>query len=333
MCPRSSAPPGSDPAVSVTDLTKTYAGETGSVTAVNAVSFTVEAGQIVGLLGPNGAGKTTTVKTLLGLVTPTSGRVSIHGVPVQEARSRAYNYVSGVLEGARNVYWRLSVRENLAFFAGLHGIDPRSRVDRHEAIIDTLGLAGKADEPVKNLSRGMKQKVALGCALARETPVLFLDEPLLGLDVETSRDLRTELRRLAREADKTIVITSHDMAVVEDVCDRVVVLSDGDVVADDRVDNLLAAFRSQSYRVRLADNPTARLRERLDARFQLFDWRIDGDAVVFEIGLAGSAEFYECVDVLRAADAVVESFAEIEPDLEDVFVELTTAESRPEVQS
>lgn len=134
----------------------------------------------MGLLGPNGAGKTTTVKTVLGLVTPTSGEITVHGVPVHQARSRAYEYMSAVLEGARNIYWRLSVRENLAFFAGLHGIDPRERADRHEEIIDTLGLTAKADEPVKNLSRGMKQKVALGSTLARETPVLFLDEPMLG---------------------------------------------------------------------------------------------------------------------------------------------------------
>ncbi|MEE6209477.1 ABC transporter ATP-binding protein [Salarchaeum sp. III] len=302
-------------------------GETGRITAVDGVSFAIESGQIVGLLGPNGAGKTTTVKTVLGLITPTRGTVAVHGVPVHEHRSRAYNYMSAVLEGARNVYWRLTVRENLAFFAGLHGIDPRTRTDRHEAILDTLGLTEKADEPAKNLSRGMKQKVALGCTLARETPVLFLDEPMLGLDVETTRDLQTELQRLAQEEDKTIVITSHDMDIIEAVCDRVIVLSDGDIVADDSVDNLLDVFQSQTYRVQLSENPPAHLRERLDARFQLLDWRTGTTSVEFEIALAGSAEFYECVDVLQTAEATVRSFTEIEPDLEDVFVELTSAAS------
>ncbi|MBO4248785.1 ABC transporter ATP-binding protein [Halomicrobium sp. IBSBa] len=327
MCSRPTDPPEGGPAVSVSSLTKTYTGESGRVTAVDDVSFDIGAGHIVGLLGPNGAGKTTTVKTILGLVTPTSGTISIHGVPVHEARSRAYNYVSAVLEGARNVYWRLSVRENLAFFAGLHGIAPQTRVDRHEAIIDTLGLTGKADEPAKNLSRGMKQKVALGCTLARETPVLFLDEPMLGLDVETTRDLQTELRRLAREEDRTIVITSHDMDIIEAVCDRVIVLSDGDIVADDSVDSLLDVFRAQSYHVQLAGRSQAHLREQLETRFQLHDWRIDTDSVAFEIALAGSEEFYECVEVLRTADATVRSFTEIEPDLEDIFVDLTTPAS------
>jgi len=327
MCPRTTDPPEHDAVVSVSALTKRYTGETGRVTAVDDISFDIQSGQIVGLLGPNGAGKTTTVKTVLGLVTPTRGDVSIHGVPVHEARSRAYNYVSAVLEGARNVYWRLSVRENLAFFAGLHGIDPRTRADRHEAIIDTLGLTAKADEPAKNLSRGMKQKVALGTTLARETPVLFLDEPMLGLDVETTRDLPTELQRLAHEEDKTIVITSHDMDIIEAVCDRVIVLSDGDIVADDSVDNLLDVFQSQSYRVQLTGNPPAHLREQLNTRFKLLNWRTDTDTAEFKIALAGSEEFYECVEILQTAEATIRSVTEIEPDLEDVFVELTTAES------
>jgi len=329
MCPRSTDPPEHEPVVSVTGLTKRYTGESGRVTAVDNISFDIQPGQIVGLLGPNGAGKTTTVKTVLGLITPTHGDISIHGIPVHEARSRTYNYVSGVLEGARNVYWRLSARENLAFFAGLHGIDPQARVDRHEAIIDTLGLTGKADEPAKNLSRGMKQKVALGCALARETSVLFLDEPMLGLDVETTRDLQTELQRLVQEEGKTIVITSHDMDIIEVVCDRVIVLNDGEIVADDSVDNLLDVFQSQSYRVQLTETPPAHLREQLDTRFRLLNWRTDTDCVEFEIGLAGSEEFFECVDILQTAEATVRSFTEIDPDLEDIFVELTTSESLP----
>lgn len=316
--------PERDPAVSVSGLTKIYTGETGRVTAVDDISFDITSGQIVGLLGPNGAGKTTTAKTSLGLITPTSGEVTIHGVPVHEARSRAYNYVSAVLEGARNVYWRLNVRENLAFFASLHGIDPRTRADRHETIIDTLGLTTKADEPAKNLSRGMKQKVALGCTLARETPVLFLDEPMLGLDVETSRDLQTELQRLARDEDKTIVITSHDMDVIEAICDRVIVLNNGNIVADDSIENLLDVFQTQSYRIELAEEPQTQVRERLDARFQLLDWRANADQMEFEIALGGSDDFYECVDVLRSAGVTVQSFSEIEPDLEDTFVKLTT---------
>lgn len=316
-------------AVSVSGLQKTYTGEDGDVTAVDGVSFDIPSGQVVGLLGPNGAGKTTTVKAILGLITPTAGSVSVHGIPVHEKRSRAYTRISAVLEGARNVYWRLTVRENLAFFAGLQGIDPKTRRAEHDDIIQTLGLEAKADEPVRNLSRGMKQKVAFGCTLARETPTLFLDEPMLGLDVTTTRDLETEIRRLAREEDKTIVLTSHDMDVIQAVCDRVIVLDNGTVIADDSVENLLDAFEAQTYRVRIDGGPTRRLRETLAERFRVLDWNTDTDTTTFELVLADSDEFFACVNVLDEANVSVQTFTEIEPDLEDIFVDLVSTTEPP----
>ncbi|CCQ33729.1 ABC transporter protein [Halorhabdus tiamatea SARL4B] len=316
-------------AVSVSGLTKTYTGEDGDVMAVDGVSFDIPSGQVVGLLGPNGAGKTTTVKAILGLVTPTSGTVSVHGIPVHEERSRAYTRVSAVLEGARNVYWRLTVRENLAFFAGLQGIDPKTRRAEHDDIIETLGLEAKADEPVRNLSRGMKQKVAFGCTLARETPTLFLDEPMLGLDVTTTRDLETEIRRLARQEDKTIVLTSHDMDVIQAVCDRVIVLDGGRVIADDSVENLLDAFEAQTYRVRIDGGPAKGLRETLAERFRVLDWDTDTDTTTFELALTDSDEFFACVNVLDEANVSVQTFTEIEPNLEDIFVDLVETTEAP----
>ena len=316
-------------AVSVSGLQKTYTGEDGDVTAVDGVSFDIPSGQVVGLLGPNGAGKTTTVKAILGLITPTAGTVSVHGIPVHGERSRAYTRVSAVLEGARNVYWRLTVRENLAFFAGLQGIDPKTRRAEHDAIIETLGLEAKADEPVRNLSRGMKQKVAFGCTLARETPTLFLDEPMLGLDVTTTRDLETEIRRLAREEDKTIVLTSHDMDVIQAVCDRVIVLDGGRVIADDSVENLLDAFEAQTYRVCIDGDSARGLRETLAERFRVLDWDTDTDTTTFELALADSDEFFACVKVLDEANVSVQTFTEIEPDLEDIFVDLVATTDSP----
>lgn len=318
-------------AVSVSGLSKSYSGEGGDVTAVDDVSFDIPSGQVVGLLGPNGAGKTTTVKAILGLVTPTSGTVSIHGIPVQTDRSRAYTKVSAVLEGARNVYWRLTVRENLAFFAGLQGIDPKTRRSEHDEIIEALGLEAKADEPVRNLSRGMKQKVAFGCTLARETPTIFLDEPMLGLDVTTTHDLEAELRRLAREEGKTIVLTSHDMDVIQAVCDRVIVIDGGEIIADDSVEDLLGAFEAQTYRVRIDGEPTTDLRGRLAESVRILDWETNAETTVFELALSDSDEFFECVTALEEANVSVGTFTETEPDLEDIFVDLvSTSRSTPE---
>lgn len=322
-----SIPLDNEPALSISDLTKIYHGDDGTVTAIDGLSFEVGYGEIVGVLGPNGAGKTTTIKIALGLVTPTSGSVHVYGVPVHEQRSRAYEYVSAVLEGARNVYWRLTPRENLAFFAGIQGIDRPDRASNHERIIETLGLSGKADEPVRNLSRGMKQKVAVGCTLAQKTPMIFLDEPMLGLDVETSRDLEIELRRLASEEEKTIIITSHDMDVIEAVCDRVIVLDNGEIIANDSVENLLDTFQAQTYRVQTEEKLPTQLRKSLDERFQLLDWEMNRENQEFQIILNESTEFYQCIDILRAEGVDIQSFTEVNLDLEEIFVDLTTDES------
>ena len=208
------------PALVVDGVSKRFGSGEESVLAVDDVSLTVEQGSIVGLLGPNGAGKTTLIKCALGIVLPDAGSVQVFGVDVGDGGRAAYADVDAMLEGARNDYWRLTVRENLRYFATIRGIDPDSVADRHDRLLKRLELADKADTAVRDLSRGMKQKVSLASVLAGGAELVFLDEPTLGLDVESSRTLRRELKRLAREEGLTIVVSSHDMAVVEDVCDR-----------------------------------------------------------------------------------------------------------------
>ena len=215
-------------AVAVEGVTKRFGSGAGAVTAVDGVSLEVERGSIVGLLGPNGAGKTTLIKSVLGMVLPDEGTVRLLGTDVHADPRTAHARVDAMLEGARNDYWRLTVRENLRYFATVSGVDPDSVADRHERLLERLELAEWADTPVRKLSRGMKQKVSLASVLAGGADVVFLDEPTLGLDVESSRTLQGELRRLAEEEGLTVLISSHDMGVIETVCDRVLVMSEGE---------------------------------------------------------------------------------------------------------
>lgn len=316
----------SDVAVSADALRKEYGdgGDDDGVLAVDDVSFGVDSGDIVGLLGPNGAGKTTTIKMLLGLVTPSAGSATVAGVDVEAHPRRAYERVGAMLEGARNVYWRLSVRENLRFFAAIGGADPSDVRDRHDDLLATLGIAEKADVPVRELSRGQKQKVALACTLARGADVLFLDEPTLGLDVESSLDLQRELQRLAREDGVTVVLSSHDMDVVERVCDRVVILADGRVAADERVEDLVEVFATQAYKVRASDEPG--LRDAVARAGSVESWEAREGVARFEVVLPDQAAFYDLVDAVRESGARLESFESIDPDLEDVFVEITSGD-------
>ncbi|MFW5919316.1 MAG: ATP-binding cassette domain-containing protein [Halanaeroarchaeum sp.] len=320
---RGGAVTAGDPIVSVDAVSKTYGTGEDAVTAVDDVTFDVRPGTVVGVLGPNGAGKTTLIKSMLGLIIPDEGEVTVDGVDVHEDTRAAYRRIGTMLEGARNVYWRLTVRENLRFFASLAGHEPGSLRDRHDELLEQLGLADKADVTVNDLSRGMKGKVALAAALARDAPVAFLDEPTLGLDVESSIELRRELRRLAEQESMTIVLSSHDMAVVEDVCDRVIVMNEGRIVADDAVESLIDLFRTQAYRVTVAEDVPAATRESLATDFLVESWDEVGHSDRFDVALPGDRSLYDLMDRLRAANLSIERITAIEPDLEDVFLELT----------
>ncbi|MFB6103852.1 MAG: ABC transporter ATP-binding protein [Halobacteriaceae archaeon] len=315
---------GTDETVLAVDgLTKVYGDGETAVRAVDDVSFSVERGEVVGVLGPNGAGKTTTIKSILGLVIPTAGSVEIAGVDAHEHPRRVYHHVGAMLEGARNIYWRLTVRENLQYFAALAGQRGAEARDRQDRLLDQFGLREKADTHVNDLSRGQKQKVSLAATLARGTEVVFLDEPTLGLDVEASLELRRELRRLAEEEDITVVLSSHDMDVVEEVCDRVVILSDGQVIADDAVEDLVRVFETQAYRVAVEGRVPQAVRDRLGRRFDATNFDEVGDRTRFEVTLADGDALYDVLDVVRSADLPLVDVDGLDPDLETVFLEVT----------
>lgn len=301
-------------AVSVSNLEKSY----GDVTAVDGVSFDIDRGEVVGVLGPNGAGKTTLIKMMLGLGEPSDGSVTIAGIDISEDRPAAYRHVGAMLEGARNVYWRLTVRQNLAFFARLVGRDPHEQRTNHEHLLERFELTDKADTPVKELSRGQKQKVSLACALARDVDIVFFDEPTLGLDISSSLTLREELTRLVEEESLTVVVTSHDMAVIEDICERLIVLQGGTIIADDAVERLLKELRTQRFEI--------------EYRGQLPSWGdIDGHVDVVETNnglrltgtLSSPRELSGILNHLDAANGDIVSIETSEPDLEDAFLALT----------
>lgn len=311
-----------DTTLRVRNLQKTFGDGNDAVTAVDSISFDVERGSVVGLLGPNGAGKTTTIKSMLGLVVPTEGTVEIAGVDVHESPKAAYRRIGSMLEGARNVYWRLTVKENLEFFAALAGDRPSAQRERHAELLEQFDLTEKADTTVKELSRGMKQKVSLACTLARNVDVAFLDEPTLGLDVESSLELRSELRDLAEEVNMTVLLSSHDMDVIEDLCDRVIIMNDGRIVADDTVENLLDLFQTQTYEVRVEGEIPTRARRRFERTFDADGFERRSDVEQFVVAVTGE-EYYDLNDALRDAGLRVASVNAVEPDLEDVFLEIT----------
>ncbi|MEZ3115484.1 ABC transporter ATP-binding protein [Halobaculum sp. MBLA0147] len=310
-----------DIAIRVDRLHKTFGGEDGT-TAVDGVSFEVPSGSVVGILGPNGAGKTTTIKSILGLVQPDAGEIEVSNIDVREQPRAAYARMGAILEGARNIYWRLTVRENLEFFAGLGGDHPERLRERHDRLLERFELADWADTPVRELSRGMKQKVSLATTLARDVDVVFMDEPTLGLDVEASVELRSELRRLSADEEVTVVLTSHDMDVIEQVCDSVILLTDGSVLTHEEVDRLIDTFRTKEYRVTLAAPVSDDVRRRVE-RVTDADWERSGDRVSVAFRAPRGETVYDVVELLSDAGIELRDIESMEPNLEDVFLHLT----------
>lgn len=319
-------------ALYVNGLTKTFGSGNDAIRALDGVSFAAEPGEVVGLLGPNGAGKTTAIKAILGLVLPDRGDVRIQGIDPYDKPRQAYKHVDAMFEGARNDYWRLTVKENLRYFAAVRGQNPRALANRHEDLLERFGIEDKADTQVRNLSRGMKQKVSLASILASEVSIAFLDEPTLGLDVESSLQLRKELNRLAREDAITLLICSHEMDVIEDVCDRVVIMNEGRVLANDSIENLLSEFETRGYRIvtRGIDKTT------LSNICHYFDVRnteqINGyTRFVVNVNSAG---FYKLTDIMERKELELVSVQSVQPDLEKLFLEITSDnESEVEIRT
>jgi ABC-2 type transport system ATP-binding protein len=220
------------------DLHRTYRTSTGtlrrkwkSVEAVRGVSFEIERGELFGLLGPNGAGKTTTIKMLITLLIPTSGTARVLGYDVVEDAREVRKRIGYVFGGERGVYERLSGYDNLRYFAELYGVPPKEIRPRIDYLLELVGLKGREQERAEGYSRGMKQRLHIARGLLHDPPVLFLDEPTIGLDPVGARELRATIASLA-DAGKTILLTTHYMFEADALCDRIAVITRGQIVAE-----------------------------------------------------------------------------------------------------
>ncbi|MEU4703656.1 ABC transporter ATP-binding protein [Nonomuraea dietziae] len=296
--------------IEIEALTKVYGSA--QVRAVDEVSLHIPAGSVFGFLGPNGAGKTTTIKMLAGLLTPTSGQVRLGGFDVARQRSAAMAQFGAVLEGSRNVYWSLSAWQNLMYFGRLKGLRKAQVSERAEDLLSGLGLWERRDDKVGGFSRGMQQKVAIATALIADPPIVLLDEPTLGLDVEATRVVKDWIAELARELGTTILLTSHQLDVVQELCDRVAVIRRGRLVADLPTRELLAGFRERDkYEIRIEGAAPAG-----------FDAVTREGVTTMSVRVNDPREVYDVVERLRAQGVVLESLTQVQPDLEDVFLAL-----------
>ena len=290
-------------AVSIQQLVKSF----GNLRALDGVSLNIAEGEFFGLLGPNGAGKTTLISCLAGLVRPDQGQLSVLGCDVladyREARRRL-----GVVPQELVFDPFFSVRETLRIQSGYFGI--RNNEAWIDEILDNLDLTAKADVNMRRLSGGMKRRVLVAQALVHKPPVIVLDEPTAGVDVELRQGLWHFVQRLNREGH-TVILTTHYLEEAEALCGRIAMLKQGRIVALDTTSNLLARFTRHTLNLRL--NNAAGLPQALRARAT----NIEGTWV---FRLAGFDEIEPLLAAIRQAGCLIDDLRLTQTDLEDVFV-------------
>ena len=295
------------PAVSFQNVSKTYATPRGELHALKSVSFDIDQGEFFGLLGPNGAGKTTLISVLAGLASATAGRVTVHGHDVQSDYQAARRSL-GVVPQELVFDPFFNVREALRFQSGYFGIR------KNDAWIDELllglGLTDKASANMRQLSGGMKRRVLVAQALVHKPPVIVLDEPTAGVDVELRQTLWRFVSQLNKQGS-TVLLTTHYLEEAEALCGRIALLNRGEVVALDRTSELLRRAASNILRFKTDDSLPADL---------LAQARVTGRVVQLPANDALAVE--RILSQVREAGATVEDIEIRKADLEDVFLEL-----------
>jgi len=303
-------------AIVVDRLTKKFE----DLTAVDAVSFTVEQGELFGLLGPNGAGKTTTINMLATLLRPTSGRAEVAGFDVANNRDSVRRSI-GVVFQETALDGKLTGRENLEFHAMMYGLHKAERTRRIDAVLGLVDLADKARVLVEKYSGGMKRRLEIARGLIQQPKVLFLDEPTLGLDAQTRRHIWDYIRKLNREAGATIILTTHYMEEADYLCGRIAIMDHGRFVALDTPPRLKDVLGGDVVSLEIEGES-----EPLLAELSACEWikkivRHDG-----ELHLTmdkGERRIPELVTMAQSLGLTVNSVHLRKPSLEDVFLHFT----------
>jgi len=300
------------PVLELVNLSKTYGGRGGGVRAVRDVSLSVAAGEVYGFLGPNGAGKSTTIRMLLGLIAPTAGAVRLFGEALGASPS-GLKRVGSLVDGGA-FYPFLSGRRNLEVLARTQGGGGGKRID---GLLDQVGLARDSGRKVKGYSTGMRQRLGVAAALLNDPDLVILDEPVNGLDAAGIQEMRALIRDLAEQRGKTVFLSSHLLHEVQQVCDRVGIISGGEIVRESSIADLLR----QDDGLRLEAAPPDVAEAALSAR-----WAVErsGEGLVVR---ATRAEAPEVVRRLVGAGVDLFSLAPEQRNLEEVFLSITQAET------
>ena len=301
--------------------------------ALDELNLSIRPGELFGLLGPNGSGKTTTIKCLATILIPDKGRAIVNGFDTQKETAMVRASLGMVVGGERTLYWKLTARDNLAYFASLYKMPRKKAKRRIEELLETFNLSDRADERLEDYSTGMRQKVAIARALLHDPPILLLDEPTLGLDPSFARQIRRKIRELSEKQGKTVLLTTHYMNEAEQLCDRVAFINNGRIVAVDTPNRLKARVKEKEIVEISVYNPPTDIERQIhsllpDAEVVKLIRSNEDDGSPSKIKIiGGTAEEHigTVIDTLRQNKVRIGSLNVGFPTLEDVFIKLTGA--------
>ncbi len=296
-------------------------------TAVDGVDLQIRRGEIFGLLGPNGAGKSTTIRMLCTLLEPTSGTATVNGFDVVRQANEVRRSLGTVLAGERSIYWKLTGRENLEYFAALYHIPANVAKKRVDELIERMEIKDRANELVEKYSTGMRQRIAIAKALLARPPILLLDEPTLGLDPQAARNLRGLIAQL-KEEGHTILLTTHYMEEADLLSDRIGIIDTGKVIALDTPEGLKRRIdQKEIIRLELTgwhDDLTDKLKS--IAGVEALTARQQSEADLWEVNMHAQnsrATLPRIVEAISGNGTRLVNMNIVKPSLEDVFIHLT----------
>jgi len=314
----------SDIAISATNLTKKF----GDFTAVDHVSFDVRKGEVFGLLGPNGAGKSTAIRMLSTLSAPSEGTATVAGFDIQKQDGKVREHI-GLVSEKMIMYDELKARENLTLFGKLYDIPSDLLAKRIESLLKFVRMEQWADHRIDTFSTGMKQRINVIRALVNEPEILFLDEPTLGLDPQSTAEIRELVRKINAENKTTIILTTHMMTEADMLCDRIGIMDHGRIVALDTPENLKKSVTGTDsnlfeFEIPNLDSDTVSAVTALEAVGSV----VRDDPTHIKVSATGADAFDVLVDTLRKKGAKIRTVRNLEPTLEDVFLKITGHEVR-----
>jgi len=294
--------------------------------AVSQLNMQIEKGKIVGLLGVNGAGKTTTIKMISTLLEPTSGNITIDGEDVVKNRMEIKKRVNMITGGERMIYWRLTGRENLMYFGKLYGIEKSVLESRINKLVSLVGLEKSIDIPVERYSKGMKQRLQIARGMINDPDYLMLDEPTLGLDAPIAKEIRTYIRSLAEKEGKGVLLTSHYIPEVEELCDYIYVVHEGQLLFEGTSKTLSSqVFDTKKYVFETSALKDEKLKAFYDfAQSLQANIQIDEEDGLQRIVLESRLDCHEALmNYIHKNRFLIHNFRVDEADLESSIIELS----------